>query len=50
MPMPKKPGRLKLAKGDAMAAMIRVRATPDELRAHDRAANANNGLPSEWIC
>jgi len=49
MPKPKKPGRPKLAKGEAKAEMLRVRATPDELRAFDRAAKAQNQKRSEWI-
>jgi len=46
---PKKVGRPKLAKGDAKAEMLRVRATPNELRAFDRAAKANKQKRSEWI-
>jgi uncharacterized protein (DUF1778 family) len=49
MPKPKKPGRPKLAKGEAKAEMLRVRATPDELKAFDRAAKASNQKRSEWI-
>jgi len=49
MPKPKKVGRPKLAKGEAKAAMVRVRATPDELRAFDRAAKASGQKRSEWI-
>ena len=48
-PKPKKVGRPKLAKGDAKAEMLRVRATPNELRAFDRAAKANKQKRSEWI-
>ena len=48
-PKPKKVGRPKLAKGSAKAEMLRVRATPDELKAFDRAAKANNQKRSEWI-
>jgi uncharacterized protein (DUF1778 family) len=48
-PKPKKVGRPKLAKGDAKAEMLRVRATPDELKAFDRVAKANGQKRSEWI-
>lgn len=49
MPKPKKVGRPALPKGSAKAEMLRVRATPDELRAFDRAAKASNQKRSEWI-
>jgi uncharacterized protein (DUF1778 family) len=48
-PKPKKVGRPKLAKGESKAEMLRVRATPDELRAFDRAAKANKQKRSEWM-
>jgi uncharacterized protein (DUF1778 family) len=48
-PKPKKVGRPKLAKGSAKAEMLRVRTTPDELKAFDRAAKASNQKRSEWI-
>jgi uncharacterized protein (DUF1778 family) len=48
-PKPKPVGRPKLAKGDAKAEMLRVRATPDELKAFDRAAKACKQKRSEWI-
>ena len=48
-PKPKKVGRPKLAKGEAKAAMLRIRATPDELRAFDKAAKAGKTSRSEWI-
>jgi uncharacterized protein (DUF1778 family) len=48
-PKPKKVGRPKLAKGSAKAEMLRVRATPDELKAFDKAAKASNQKRSEWI-
>jgi hypothetical protein len=48
-PKPKPVGRPKLAKGDAKAEMLRVRATPGELRAFDRAAKAKGQKRSEWI-
>jgi hypothetical protein len=46
---PKPVGRPKLAKGDAKAAMLRVRSTPEELKAYDRAAKASGQLRSDWI-
>lgn len=49
LPKPKKAGRPKLPKGDARAAMLRVRATPDELKAFDRAAKASSQKRSDWI-
>ncbi len=49
MPKPKKPGRPRLPKGNAKAGMLRVRTTPDELAAIERAAKANNQTISEWI-
>ena len=48
-PKPKKVGRPKLAKGESKAEMLRVRATPDELRAFDQAARSSNQKRSEWI-
>jgi uncharacterized protein (DUF1778 family) len=48
-PKPKPVGRPKLAKGSAKAEMVRVRATPDELKAFDKAAKAKNQKRSEWI-
>ena len=46
---PKKVGRPKLPKGNAKAEMLRVRATPDELKAFDKAGKASNQKRSEWI-
>jgi len=46
---PKKVGRPKLPKGNAKAEMLRVRATPDELLAFDKAAKASKQKRSEWI-
>jgi hypothetical protein len=48
-PSPKKAGRPKLPKGDAREAMLRVRATPEEAKAYDRAAKASNQKRSDWI-
>ena len=46
---PKKPGRPPLPKGNAKAGTLRVRVTPDELRAIEAAAKANDKTVSEWI-
>ena len=48
-PKPRPVGRPKLPNGDARAAMLRVRATPDELKAFDRAAKSSNQKRSDWI-
>jgi hypothetical protein len=48
-PKPKPVGRPKMAKGESKDAMLRVRATPNELRAYDRAAKASNQKRSNWI-
>jgi uncharacterized protein (DUF1778 family) len=48
-PKPKPVGRPKLAKGSAKAEMLRIRSTPDELKAFDRAAKASSQNRSEWI-
>jgi len=48
-PKPKKPGRPRLPKGNAKAIMLRVRVTPDEQRAIERAAKSSSEKPSEWI-
>jgi uncharacterized protein (DUF1778 family) len=44
-----KPGRPPLPKGNAKAAMLRVRATPDEMKAIESAAKASKLTVSEWI-
>jgi len=46
---PKKVGRPVLPKGNAKAATVRVRATPNELRAYEMAAKAQKQSLSEWI-
>ncbi len=48
-PKPKKVGRPKLAKGKSKAATVRVRATPDELKAYGKVAKVNKQTLSEWI-
>jgi hypothetical protein len=44
-----KPGRPPLPKGESKGKFLRVRATPDELKAIEAAAKANNQTVSEWI-
>lgn len=46
---PKKVGRPTLPKGDAKAATVRVRSTPDELRTYGMAAKTQKQSLSEWI-
>jgi hypothetical protein len=46
---PSKRGRPPLPKGDAKAIMLRVRITPDELTAVEKAAKENNQTVSEWV-
>lgn len=38
-----------MPKGDAKQVMLRVRVTPDERKAFEEAAKANNQTVSEWI-
>jgi hypothetical protein len=45
----RKPGRPKLPKGASKAKFLRVRVTPDELRAFERAAKTDGKTVSEWI-
>jgi predicted HicB family RNase H-like nuclease len=51
MPQPKtkKAGRPPLPKGSAKGEMLRIRVTPDELRAIESKAKANKQTVSEWI-
>ena len=46
---PKRVGRPTLPKGNAKAATIRVRSTPNELRAYEIAAKAAKQSLSEWV-
>jgi len=48
-PKPKKPGRPKLAKGDAKAVMLRVRISPAESKTIEAKAKASKLTVSEWI-
>jgi uncharacterized protein (DUF1778 family) len=54
MPKPKQPkarkaGRPPLPKGEARAETLRIRVTPDELKAIELAAKGKNQSASEWI-
>ena len=49
MPKPKKIGRPTLPKGSSKVVMLRVRATPDELKAIEAAAKSHGKTVSEWI-
>lgn len=44
----KRPGRPKLPKGASKAKFLRVRVTPDELRAIETAAKTGKQSVSEW--
>jgi hypothetical protein len=48
-PKPKKPGRPPLPKGNAKVVMLRVRVTPNEREAIEKAAKAKNQTVSEWL-
>ena len=48
-PKAKKAGRPPLPKGHAKAGTLRVRVTPDELKAIETAASAKKQSVSEWI-
>jgi predicted HicB family RNase H-like nuclease len=48
-PKAKKAGRPPLPKGKAKIGTLRIRVTPDELRAIESKAKANKESVSEWI-
>ena len=48
-PKAKKPGRPPLPKGNAKARFLRVRMTPDELRAIEATAKANSQTISQFV-
>lgn len=48
-PKPKRAGRPPLPEGNAKAVMLRVRVTPDERRAIERAAKTSQKTASQWI-
>ena len=49
MPKKRKVGRPKMPKGHAMGGMLRVRVTPDELRAIHEKAKGQKQTVSGWI-
>jgi predicted HicB family RNase H-like nuclease len=49
MPKSRKVGRPMLPKGNAKAATVRVRSTPNELRSYEMTAKATKQSLSEWI-
>lgn len=48
-PKPRKPGRPRLPKGNAKAAMLRIRVTAEELRTIEAGAKATGQTRSEFI-
>jgi predicted HicB family RNase H-like nuclease len=48
-PKPKKPGRPKLAKGEAKGSIVPVRFSPEERKRVEAAAKASNQNVSTWI-
>jgi hypothetical protein len=44
----RKPGRPKLPKGESKAKFLRVRVTPDEMKAFEKEAKASGNSVSEW--
>lgn len=49
MPKPKKAGRPKLPKGEAMGSVIQVRFTAEDTKGIASAARASKQTVSEWI-
>jgi hypothetical protein len=49
MPKAKKAGRPPFAKGDARNKFLRIRVTPEELRAIEKTSKAKKQTISEWI-
>jgi predicted HicB family RNase H-like nuclease len=48
-PKPKKPGRPKMAKGEAKGSIVPVRFSPEERKRVEAAARANNQTVSAWV-
>jgi predicted HicB family RNase H-like nuclease len=48
-PKPKKPGRPKMAKGEAKGTIVPVRFSPEERKRVELAAKASNQNVSTWI-
>ena len=48
-PKPRKPGRPKLAKGEAKGSIVPVRFSPDERKRVEAAAKASKQTVSAWV-
>jgi hypothetical protein len=48
-PKPKKPGRPKMAKGEAKGSIVPVRFSPEERKRVEEAARACNQTVSAWV-
>jgi predicted HicB family RNase H-like nuclease len=48
-PKPKKPGRPKMAKGEAKGSIVPVRFSPEERKRVEAAARASNQTVSAWV-
>lgn len=48
-PKPRKPGRPKMAKGEAKGSIVPVRFSPESRKRVEMAAKASNKTVSEWI-
>ena len=48
-PKPRKPGRPKMAKGEAKGSIVPVRFSPDERKRVEAAAKASNQTVSAWV-
>ena len=48
-PKPKKPGRPRMAKGEAKGTIIAVRLSPEERKRVEAAARANDQTVSAWV-
>jgi hypothetical protein len=49
MPKPKKPGRPRMAKGEAKGSIVPVRFSPEERKKVEAAAKASNQNVSQWV-
>jgi hypothetical protein len=48
-PKPRKPGRPRMAKGEAKGTIVPVRFSPEDRKRVETAAKASNKTVSEWI-
>jgi len=48
-PKPKKPGRPRMAKGEAKGSIVPVRFSPEERKRVEAAAKASNQNISQWV-